>query len=53
MARALRNKVVVITGASAGIGKESAFAFHRAGAHVVIAARRVQLLQEIQPSGLQ
>ena len=40
--------MVVITGASAGIGKECAFAFHRAGAHVVIAARRGERLREIQ-----
>src|SRR5437870_12966765 len=44
----LRNKVVVITGASSGIGKECAFAFHRAGAYVVIAARRIERLREIQ-----
>ncbi len=48
MARTLKNKVVVITGASAGIGKECAYAFHRAGAFVVIAARRLERLREIQ-----
>ena len=46
--RSLHNKVVVITGASAGIGRECAFAFRRAGAHVVIAARRTDRLEEIR-----
>ena len=45
--KTLRSKVVVITGASTGIGRECAYAFHRAGAHVVIAARRTELLNQI------
>jgi len=48
MRKTLKSKVVVITGASAGIGKECAHAFHRAGAHVVIAARRLERLQAIK-----
>ena len=36
----LRDKVVVITGASSGIGKATARAFAQKGARVVLAARR-------------
>ena len=38
----LSGKVVVITGASRGIGKEAALAFARRGANLVIAARTVE-----------
>ena len=48
-------KVVVITGASSGIGKGAALKFAEAGASVVIAARRGELLetlaQECQAAG--
>ncbi len=40
-------KVVIVTGASAGIGRETALAFARRGAAVVLAARRVDRLQEV------
>lgn len=40
-------KVAVITGASAGIGKETALAFARAGYAVVLAARRKDTLENI------
>lgn len=43
----LANKVVVVTGASSGIGRETALAFARAGARVVLAARRLDTLQEL------
>ncbi len=40
------NKVAIVTGASAGIGKASALALLSAGWHVVFAGRRAALLQE-------
>ena len=43
----LHGKVVVITGASSGFGKGAALAFAKAGANVVLAARRDQLLEEL------
>ncbi len=41
----VRNQVVVITGASSGIGAATALAFGRAGAKVVLAARRLDRLE--------
>ena len=43
----LKDKVVIITGASSGIGKALAYKFAREGARVVIAARRADLLEEL------
>jgi NAD(P)-dependent dehydrogenase (short-subunit alcohol dehydrogenase family) len=43
----LRGKAIVITGASSGFGRGAALAFADAGASVVLAARRGQLLDEI------
>jgi NAD(P)-dependent dehydrogenase (short-subunit alcohol dehydrogenase family) len=40
MSKRFEDKVVIVTGASAGIGKVSAIAFAREGAKVVVAARR-------------
>ena len=47
MENTFRDKVVVVTGASSGIGRETALAFARAGAHVVLAARNVARLREL------
>ena len=42
----LKGKVVLITGASTGIGRAAAIEFDRAGARVAIAARRRELLEQ-------
>ena len=51
----LANKVVIITGASSGIGRATAIRLAAQGAHVVLVARRANLLadlqQEIAPYG--
>lgn len=43
----LRGSVVVVTGASAGIGWATALAFARSGASLVVAARRADRLDEL------
>ncbi len=43
----LKDQVVVITGASSGIGRSTALLFGKAGAKVVLAARNVVGLQEV------
>jgi serine 3-dehydrogenase len=43
----LKNKVVLITGASSGIGKSCARAFAETGARLILAARRLQRLEEL------
>ena len=45
--RELRDKVVVVTGASSGIGRATAEAFARQGCRVVLAARREERLKEV------
>lgn len=45
--RSLRDRVVVITGASSGIGRATALAFARQGARVVISARRKDRLNDV------
>lgn len=47
MADTLQDKIVVITGASSGIGRTAALEFAHRGANLVLAARRGQLLQEV------
>jgi NAD(P)-dependent dehydrogenase (short-subunit alcohol dehydrogenase family) len=46
----LSGKVVIITGASRGIGKQAALDFARRGAHVVLAARTVTANSELPGS---
>lgn len=46
--KALENKVAIVTGASSGIGKAIAVALAEAGAKVAMAARRVEMLQEVE-----
>ena len=43
----LSGQVAVITGASKGIGRETALTLARAGASVCLGARSVDLLQEV------
>jgi short-subunit dehydrogenase len=43
----LKGKVVVITGASSGFGKGAALEFAQAGARLVLAARRAEVLEEL------
>jgi acyl-CoA synthetase (AMP-forming)/AMP-acid ligase II/NAD(P)-dependent dehydrogenase (short-subunit alcohol dehydrogenase family) len=45
--QAVAGKVVLITGASSGVGKASALRLGRAGATVLLVARRAELLDEI------
>ncbi|MBD2138413.1 SDR family NAD(P)-dependent oxidoreductase [Anabaena sp. FACHB-1237] len=47
MVNKLESKVAIITGASSGIGKATAIALAAEGAKVVIAARRVERLEEL------
>lgn len=47
MPRKLHDAVIVITGASSGIGRAAALAFASRGATVILAARRAQPLSEV------
>ena len=43
-----KNKVVIITGASSGIGEATAIKFAKKGANVVLVARRKEKLLEVK-----
>ncbi|MEO6917294.1 MAG: SDR family oxidoreductase [Chitinophagaceae bacterium] len=45
--KSLAGKVVVITGASSGAGRATAIEFAKQGAHLVLAARRIEVLHEL------
>ena len=47
MSESLKNKVVLITGASSGFGADAAYLFAREGAKVVLSARRLDRLQKL------
>jgi NADP-dependent 3-hydroxy acid dehydrogenase YdfG len=46
----MAGKIVCITGASAGIGAASADAFAKSGCRLILAARRLDRLKEMQPA---
>jgi NAD(P)-dependent dehydrogenase (short-subunit alcohol dehydrogenase family) len=43
----LSERVIIVTGASAGLGRQFAAALNAAGAYLVLAARRQELLEEV------
>lgn len=47
MARPLKDQVVVVTGASSGLGREMSLAFARAGSRVVLGARNDKALKSL------
>jgi 3-hydroxy acid dehydrogenase/malonic semialdehyde reductase len=49
----LKGKIVFITGASAGIGQATARAFAREGARLLLAARRLERLENMKPELLE
>jgi 3-hydroxy acid dehydrogenase/malonic semialdehyde reductase len=51
--KSLKEKVVLITGASSGIGRATAFAFAQQGARLLLCARRLELLFEMEAELMQ
>ncbi|QDI88881.1 SDR family NAD(P)-dependent oxidoreductase [Candidatus Nitrosopumilus sp. SW] len=43
-----KNKTILITGASSGIGKQSAIEFAKLGANIILVARRKEKLEELE-----
>ncbi|MFN7474880.1 MAG: SDR family NAD(P)-dependent oxidoreductase, partial [Burkholderiales bacterium] len=43
----LANNIVIITGASTGIGEEVAYQLAKEGAHLVLSSRRVDELERV------
>ena len=48
----LKNQVVLVVGASSGMGRETAILFAREGAKVMASARREEKLRELEVSGI-
>ncbi len=44
----IRNSIILITGASSGIGRETARQLAQKGAYLILAARRLELLKELK-----
>lgn len=44
----INNKLIAITGASSGLGRETTILLSRLGAHVVLVARSEELLKAVQ-----
>lgn len=53
MGISLKNKTVLVTGASSGIGAATALEFARTGARLLLCARRLERLREMEPSILE
>lgn len=44
----LNDKIVLVTGASRGIGKSMSLELAKCGAHVILSARNIQKLEEVK-----